>query len=826
MRGGPMMTGMYDPFAQASYEDAMGCYNNMAMGHWNVPGTMYNAIQQRQRFGIERNGFFGLARGTWEPTRELSRQRHGVRDNTIPPPSMTLREAGIIMVEGERPDSDDQKSGNTDTPLANGSAEESKDRDIDSIHSVTLNRLSKLINDFVHVVALVENPSMRDPNDKTKATVGDTSYAFDEVHEQSTFSLKGSDILTDIAEHAACGHNVSVLGFCCNDTMAPVQKAFEALLENILKALKHLEAVGDKSSISVSAVALPEPDKARDLLASPVPSSASEVVFGSNPIYGPCIMDVTDREVRTPEQAVAILRESLKHSTNKELVNLIFKIKQQKAAKGPPETTDVYVSSIFLAFFRDSNMSSMEAIRTRSLEAPGPLFSNAVGGASRTAVLLPLTAHPESQVAAEEATAFRTIQNTPIRSGNVRRFVEFSSRALEQQTGMDTDSEYYQSAREKVEAMMRDGQALLEQPDTAPLVVYPLSLIDASDRVSAGSAADAAQEEDPLTDRTIRIGLLLQDYDANLTSERRSVTLKTATGEAKEVEVDEVYYRMPHCGEVPRSRLLTRVMRAAAQGLNVSILAVERGDVRPLKHQFTWGAFLQVLEAELTRPAGGVGLTEVFLSLGVVQQRDVIADLLAPAALPIPLVVTSSPLFGPVVNGLETKPFRDYAALASTVEAALDRAEPFCAEEDTFLVSVAVLKKVMADGDVILSSVFVASASTIELFNALQQQDPKYSRSLFAYAMGGPCTSIFLYTTSPDGVDTGEAQATVTILKGITSTPNHVNRVGSIRTFVNYANTSVESCKKKVEAATTDEEKEQHQRIIDKVSCMLPDHEE
>ncbi|RNE98962.1 uncharacterized protein Tco025E_09128, partial [Trypanosoma conorhini] len=189
---------------------------------------------------------------------------------------------------------------------------------------------------------------------------------------------------------------------------------------------KNEEEKGIKYEVQLTAAAMPSVDTVRDLFAASS-KDAKPLQLGSNPIFGTCIVDLEEKPVKSGGDAESLLQDALKASPNaEEAVLLQLVVKQIKRPSST--TTDVSLSAMQLLFVKERG-DYLAALHDKDAKLlPVPLFKDAVGGNSCTLVVAAVSggdAVGETNIL-KNVLRLRKVKNSPSRSGNLTRFVEFT----------------------------------------------------------------------------------------------------------------------------------------------------------------------------------------------------------------------------------------------------------------------------------------------------------------------------------------------------------------------------------------------------------------
>ncbi|KPI88092.1 hypothetical protein ABL78_2822 [Leptomonas seymouri] len=879
--GGPMGGSMYGMDANSMYGGmnsmygmgsmyGLGRYNSMGLG--SNYASFYGVGRPSARSSFRSSGGYvgGSFGGLWRAPSGIT--HGGKTDLSIPPPSSMLSEPFPISDKAqEKKQKQEQqqrgkqsvaadagapaatKDGEKDAPTALSSEknEEKKTPSVvvvgdadnkDKAKSRTVplvlassHRLTKQVNDNVHVVAIAPTASLVNSSDKT-VSIDSVKYVMDEVFV-GPVDVEKSDLLSDIVEQTQCGHNVSLLVLCGSQKYERCIATVEAVIRRMMEGFASEDT--QVTQVMVSAVVFPESDKIVDLLQEGKKAEPVKAELGSNPIYGSCVMNTSEKRVETAEAAAGVVKSAAKGAAERGIVVVTYKIKQIRPATGQSTSRDVYVSSVLVAMVDDANMVHVKAAVKHDATCPTPLFSNAIGGASRTVAIVQI---PESDTkkkvgdSLSSAQQLREIKNTPTRSGNVKRFVDYTERAAAANARMSPETST------KINRMLKDAKELLTNPEETPLVAYslygaaPASSLAKTPSAAATTPADAAARKETdtsgATPQTVQpkaasaAAVDAAEDDKKKSEPERRVKLTVCVDGTKAMpssEVDEVVMRTTPV-EVPESALLKSLRTNFCYGRNIALISAETQSSVALQNQYTWSCVDSILNKCLSQPAPEGKATTVELFMVVVQKRQVLCDLIAGGSAPKHMVIASSPLFGPIIAETKQKTLRTAAEVRPALEQALAAAPPHLKEMDAMIIMTAVMKQPQASGDVAVASFLCASGPSGAGVRGAMSKNPDYSRSLFAYAIGGPCVTNLLVSVGDDHSTNETAKSSLEDLQPLTKQPNHTSRDGSVNNFLEYAKKSIAANDARVERAATDEEKERLKVVSSRLQMMHDDY--
>lgn len=198
--------------------------------------------------------------------------------------------------------------------------------------------------------------------------------------------------------------------------------------------------------------------------------------LGSSPVYGPCLLDLTNKVVTSAEKCVEVLDDGLKAVTvNDEIVVAFLVLKEYKTG----DEKSVHISSLCIGYFREK-LASLIDLKEKASSSPHRLFRYAVGGASVTVSLLVMADNdPKAYSLLEVERKMRQVKNSPPRSGNLKRFIDFTEKeVIRQKEKLSGLSGSEKKAREsqiaRLEEMVKDAQEMFNNPEKTQPKGYAL----------------------------------------------------------------------------------------------------------------------------------------------------------------------------------------------------------------------------------------------------------------------------------------------------------------------------------------------------------------
>ncbi|KAG5469577.1 hypothetical protein LSCM1_02802 [Leishmania martiniquensis] len=662
--------------------------------------------------------------------------------------------------------------------------------------------------------------------------------------------MSKSAVLSIVSMHLRSGHNVALIAFDQREKMAAaVEKAIVAFYADSLGQL----AADKEWKVTFSASAMSGTNSYRDLQdEAAAEAQATGISFGSNPIFGACIMGLKRVAMTDVEAVRKHVRDVLAQKTRPK--EIIFMQAIVRMLKG----NDLLMCSMNAFVARDSETAEAIAILD-DRRVPIPVLRPAVRGATCTAAVISLSgAAPAS---AEEAEAMRIIcplctkEGLPPRSGNVQRFIEYTSeqigrmeREIDNLTGAEKDRRVQMM---KMRTMANDARELIGNLRTDPKV-YP---IHRKRSLSSAAPAAAADKESHAEEAAAALSVghegkaqspQKQTWQAQagaatpagpFSSIHRLVYLQDATspsigkavkvvvdGEMKEYDVDECIDSPAGAKvhSVEESRQLRRMAAVLAAGFNIALLGAEFTAPTQSEAQVTW-KYVRYLLTSVLKPATPETATNVTLHMSVVRECEVLQDLVSGDAAPHRLVVATSPLFGPVVHGSAGTKMSTPEDVEEAMDKALANTRPSL-KDGAMIVMTAVVRQLRRD-DVMVASLFAVSSADLRPYKSVFEQSSGHARTLFTYSLGGPSSTGVLITASRK-MDLSELASALSMQRSVAHIGVPAQRSGSVREFVQYARSLLERQEKTLAAAKEPAEKEAAANKVRRLAESLRDYEE
>ncbi|RHW74111.1 hypothetical protein DPX39_020025300 [Trypanosoma brucei equiperdum] len=668
-------------------------------------------------------------------------------------------------------------------------------------------------------------------------------YEGDEVVHGDEITVEKSALLQMIVQQVELGHNTALILSDSTPQQTLSACVTTSVMKSILAALRKGETEnGTKYEVLATAADVPTIATARDLLA--VESEAVKIArYGSNPMLGACLMDLQETVLRDDADVDVFVQEALKKSSGTAALGVMHAtLKQIRKTSSAAPT--VYVSSFVCLFVKDGVEHLQDLLDMNGKVVPLPLAKSVLGGGSCVVAVVGASGKDvavDAKILSNTA-ALRGVKNTPPRSGNVARFVEFAEtqftecKAAIERSKEAAERERHERTLRRLEIMLSDARKLLSDPEETRAKVYPPSRESVKngsvendgrnvrngasiedDRPSAATLAPAPASADSLTapkeqevigapapahttepwEKTAKIIVTAGSGPSNGTAE------VVAGGEKKTDEVDEYIQRT---GVRPVDSVIAKRMEGIlTQGYNVALLSAEMVPDEVTGDQVTWSLVKAILKGALSKKDGVTN--ECTLQMSILRGDKVVLDLLG-SSEKRQLVVARSPIFGVTVQGATTKVVGSAVQVEPVLEAALMEAKD-AFKDSGYIVFTAVLKQVTA-ADVSVSSLFVVSAPDMQPFVDALEKKETHPHALFAHALLGPCSCALLvsYRDVDDNVLKAlDAHREITL-------KNNKQPGGSVRKFVGVVEQSITAAEEKLKSVDDAKERERHEQVL------------
>ncbi|KPI88091.1 hypothetical protein ABL78_2821 [Leptomonas seymouri] len=294
------------------------------------------------------------------------------------------------------------------------------------------------------------------------------TFEVDEALERSSEKEEiDSVLLSELRNNWFNGHNSSLMMCAGKGKNAASQELACNFIQKCVERLeKNEKDTGVKFDITMSMVSLRGADQCCDLLKSG--ASYTAMSMGSSPVYGPCLLDLETKVIKTGAEATQHFNAGLKNAKEKKEIVTAFYV--LKTIKKTGAEVEVHLSSMCLALCGET-VSHMMEIKDKSPSSPHRLFRYAVDGACVTVSGLCVSSNDEgAQAALEVERKMREVKNQPPRSGNVKRFVDFTYKEITRQkekaaAASGSEKKTREKQIERMEEMVKDANELFAEPE-------------------------------------------------------------------------------------------------------------------------------------------------------------------------------------------------------------------------------------------------------------------------------------------------------------------------------------------------------------------------
>ncbi|EPY32975.1 hypothetical protein STCU_02551 [Strigomonas culicis] len=279
-----------------------------------------------------------------------------------------------------------------------------------------------------------------------------------------------SVLLSELRGNWFNGHNSSLLVAAGSGKADASIEAVRGFLRKCVERLeKNEKDASTKFDISINMAALKGPENGKDLLG---PGDYTRLKLGSSPVFGPCLLDLKTKVAKTTSECLSIFNEGVAAAKEKkEPICAFLVLKQVK--KGGSEA-EVYLSSLCLALFREE-VGMLVDIKDKTSSSPHRLFRYALGGPSVCVSAVCISNNDEGARSGLEAERkIREVKNRPPRSGNIKRFIEFTEKEISRQkeklsSVSDSEKQQREAQIARMDEMIKEAQTMLDNPmNTTP----------------------------------------------------------------------------------------------------------------------------------------------------------------------------------------------------------------------------------------------------------------------------------------------------------------------------------------------------------------------
>ena len=276
-----------------------------------------------------------------------------------------------------------------------------------------------------------------------------------------------SVLLSELRSNWFNGHCSSLMMCAGKGKKDAAQTVVRDFMQKCIDRLeKNEKETGVKFDVTMTMVALRGADQCCDLLKNG--ADYVKMAMGSSPIYGPCLRKLEAKVVKSGAEATSHFDAGLKNAKEEKEIVAVFYV--LKTIKKTGAEVDVHLSSMCVALCGET-VTHMTDIKDKAPSSPHRLFRYAIDGACVTVSGLCISSDDEeAQGALEVERKVREVKNMPPRSGNVRRFIEFTYKEIARQkekasAATDEEKKAREAQIERMEEMVKDANELLSEPE-------------------------------------------------------------------------------------------------------------------------------------------------------------------------------------------------------------------------------------------------------------------------------------------------------------------------------------------------------------------------
>ncbi|KPI88090.1 hypothetical protein ABL78_2820 [Leptomonas seymouri] len=277
--------------------------------------------------------------------------------------------------------------------------------------------------------------------------------------------------LTEVRNQWVSGHNSTIM---VASGPKQRQQALDFMSDYLSSCTGKLAASGEYFVIYVTMTAIRGAEQGCDLLKQD--AGYETLALASSPVYGPALNNMTIKEVNTKDGMAACLKEGAERAKDeKELICCYLVLKQVRKV-GSAEM--VYLSSLNVTI-AGPYTEHLTGLKEKKSEEPCRLYRYSVGGGSH-AVCIGIVNDDEADAGKliEAVKAMNGVENTEPRSGNVKRFVEYTKKEIPRckskisDTAEESKKANYETMLKRMEMMLKDAEDLEKDPKTTAPKAY------------------------------------------------------------------------------------------------------------------------------------------------------------------------------------------------------------------------------------------------------------------------------------------------------------------------------------------------------------------
>ncbi|TPP53564.1 hypothetical protein CGC21_37075 [Leishmania donovani] len=698
---------------------------------------------------------------------------------------------------------------------------------------------STLSSDFrIHNVAVLEQAGAGSATvtkkDETCVMKG-KSFAMDEVVEYKPASKRAaveSRHLNDLIEHVLAGHNSAILVADDGKAVGAAKAAVETTMMKLIEELRK-PARNSYAGLSMTMCSLPSNTTVCDLLVHD--AKATPLKTGNSPLFGPAVVGLKSEPIESGAHFAELYDTALKRGDQKSIMVCTVVVLQMRPASSEGKG-EVFLSSVFIGVSRTGPKAFHDIIDKLPASAH-EIFRYAIDGPTVCVHVVSVSHDTTDAKVLEEAAKVGAVQNSPARSGNVRRFIDFTESQLKsmlKRRDASTGSEKAELDNhvKRLNVVLQDAKSLLSNPQNTAPPVYQTEVgasigatlaepktTAAPEAAAAGEATDKPSSAADYKPRSTNIAALVIADVAEARAYSVKDTIVTSSG--RPFSVDEVVMRDAVKSTAMKTKTTGRVLTAFLKGYNGAVIvadstAVAANGMESPTMSFLFSAVAGALE--------NTGCKGVRVSIALLRGSGSACDLSGTAAELKPIEVSSSPLFGPILQNVALHPICAQEDLQKIVDKAREQVKPLWNAHSA--VYITVLHCFAEGDDVFVSSLlFSVSSSTCKLYEQVLRQQRHSMHDLFRYAFGGAATTAFVVSVAKED-QVADVVASLGTQHSASVLRNRSPRQGSIRNFIAYTKASLDKRRERLATLSDDStEKAAMTKAMAPMERMLSDHE-
>ncbi|KAG5469933.1 hypothetical protein CUR178_02075 [Leishmania enriettii] len=686
-----------------------------------------------------------------------------------------------------------------------------------------------LSSDFrIHNVVVLEQAGANNATVAKKdevCVVKGKSYAMDEVvvYNPADRTAVESRHLNDLIEHVLAGHNAAILVAHDGKAVAAATATVEATMSRLVEELKR-PARTSYAGLSMSMCSFPNNTTACDLLVDS--AKAAPLKTGNSPLFGPTVVGLKSEPVESGADFEMLYDAALKRGEKEAMMVCIVVVKQMRQTPGEGKE-EVFLSSVFIGVSQTGPKAFHDVIDKAPASAH-EVFRYAIDGPTVCVHVVAVREDMADAKILEEAAKVGAIQNSAARSGNVRRFIDFtedqlSSMLKRRDASTGPEKADLDSHVERLKVVLQDAKKLLSDPRNTVPHVYQTEVEKSTEMTPAAANTHAAPETEASGEaddkpRSTNIATVVIADACEAPAYSAKGTIVTAGG--RSFAVDEVVISSVAKSKVMETKATGQVLAAFLKGYNGAVVTVEcAAATANVMESPTMNSVFAAVANALANP----GCKGVRVSIALVRESGVACDLTGSAAELKPVEVSSSPLFGPVLSNAALHRISAEEELQRIVDKARVQVKSLWDAQSAVHLTVV---HCFAEGDdVYVSSLLVSSSTACKMYEQVLHQQAHSVHELFRYAFGGAATTAFVVSMSRSD-PVAEVVASLSTQHAASAVRNRSPRQGSIKNFLSYAKASLDRRRERLETLPDGSaEKATVISVMAPMERMLSDHE-